>query len=86
MLSFETAEQYVRHGMFKCPDATKLRLYGLYKVATLGEGPDVPPPKHDKLGLLKFDAWRAAYQSTSGSMVQARAQYVNLVEDTLSSS
>lgn len=60
------------------PDnATLLRLYALYKQATVGDVEGKRPGFTDMVGRAKYDAW-AAIKGTAGD--QAMTDYIALVE------
>jgi diazepam-binding inhibitor (GABA receptor modulator, acyl-CoA-binding protein) len=60
------------------PDnATLLKIYGLYKQATLGDVTEKKPGFGDMIGRAKWDAWNAC-KGTSGD--DARQQYVDLIQ------
>jgi diazepam-binding inhibitor (GABA receptor modulator, acyl-CoA-binding protein) len=60
------------------PDnATLLKIYGLYKQATLGDVAEKKPGFGDMIGRAKWDAWNAC-KGTSGD--DARQQYVDLIQ------
>ncbi|MFI4926175.1 MAG: acyl-CoA-binding protein [Burkholderiales bacterium] len=60
------------------PDnATLLKIYGLYKQATLGDVTEKKPGFGDMIGRAKWDAWNAC-KGTSGD--DARQQYVALIQ------
>ena len=54
----------------------KLRLYALYKQATVGDASGKRPGLFDPVGRAKFDAWGEAKGMTTE---QAQAAYVELV-------
>jgi diazepam-binding inhibitor (GABA receptor modulating acyl-CoA-binding protein) len=60
------------------PDnATLLKIYGLYKQATVGDNAEKKPGFSDMVGRAKWDAWNAC-KGTSGDA--AMQQYVDLIE------
>jgi diazepam-binding inhibitor (GABA receptor modulator, acyl-CoA-binding protein) len=60
------------------PDnATLLKIYGLYKQATLGDVTDKKPGVGDMIGRAKWDAWNAC-KGTSAD--DAKQQYVALIQ------
>lgn len=60
------------------PDnATLLKLYALYKQATVGDVEGKRPGFTDMVGRAKYDAW-AAIKGTAGD--QAMTDYIALVE------
>jgi acyl-CoA-binding protein len=58
-------------------NATLLKLYGLYKQATMGDVSEKKPGFSDLVGRAKWDAWNGL-KGTSGD--DARRQYVELVQ------
>lgn len=60
------------------PDnATLLKIYGLYKQATLGDVTDKKPGFSDMIGRAKWDAWNAL-KGTPGD--EAKRRYVELIQ------
>lgn len=60
------------------PDnATLLRMYALYKQASLGDNPDKKPGLSDLVGRAKWEAWQACHGSSSED---AMRQYIALIE------
>ena len=60
------------------PDnATLLKMYALYKQASVGDNTDKKPGFGDMVGRAKWDAWNDL-KGTSGQ--DAMQQYVNLIE------
>jgi diazepam-binding inhibitor (GABA receptor modulator, acyl-CoA-binding protein) len=60
------------------PDnATLLKIYGLYKQATIGDTTEKKPGFGDMVGRAKWDAW-AACKGTSSE--DAKRQYIALIE------
>jgi acyl-CoA-binding protein len=60
------------------PDnATLLKIYALYKQASVGDNPDKKPGFGDMVGRAKWDAWNGL----KGTPVQSAMQeYVDLIE------
>ena len=59
------------------PDnATLLKIYGLYKQATVGDVTEKNPGFGDLVGRAKWDAWNA-HKGTSSD--DAKRQYVDLI-------
>jgi len=59
------------------PDnATLLKIYGLYKQATVGDVTEKKPGFGDLVGRAKWDAWNA-HKGTSSD--DAKRQYVDLI-------
>jgi acyl-CoA-binding protein len=60
------------------PDnATLLKIYALYKQATLGDNADAKPGFSDMVGRAKWDAWNALKGTATDA---ARQQYIDLIE------
>ena len=60
------------------PDnATLLKIYGLYKQASVGDNTDKKPGFSDLVGRAKWDAWNG-FKGTSSQ--DAMQQYVDLIE------
>lgn len=75
--AFSAAAERVKQ-LSKPPDnATKLRLYALYKQATGGDCSGERPGMTDFVGRAKFDAWSAL---GGVSQADAQGQYIALVE------
>ena len=60
----------------------KLKLYGLYKQATVGDAGGKRPGVFDPVGRAKFDAWA---QLAGTTPEDAKREYVHLVEELGSS-
>ena len=60
------------------PDnTTLLKIYGLYKQATVGDNTEKKPGFSDMIGRAKWDAWNAC-KGTAGD--DAKQQYVDLIK------
>lgn len=60
------------------PDnATLLKIYALYKQASVGDNTDKKPGFGDMVGRAKWDAWNSLKGTTSKDAMQ---QYVDLIE------
>ena len=60
------------------PDnSTLLKIYGLYKQATVGDNTDKKPGFSDMVGRAKWEAWDS-FKGTDS--VDAMQQYVDLIE------
>ena len=60
------------------PDnATLLKMYGLYKQATIGDNVEKKPGFSDMVGRAKWDAWNGFKGTSSDDAMQ---QYVDLVQ------
>ena len=56
---------------------TKLRLYALYKQATVGDNSEKKPSFSDMVGRAKWDAWNELKGTSSDEAMQ---QYIDLIE------
>jgi len=60
------------------PDnTTLLKIYGLYKQATVGDNTEKKPGFGDMVGRAKWDAWNALKGTSSED---AKQQYVDLIK------
>ena len=60
------------------PDnATLLKIYGLYKQATIGDNSEKKPGFGDMVGRAKWDAWNGLKGTSSED---AKQQYVDLIK------
>ncbi|KQT14351.1 acyl-CoA-binding protein [Ramlibacter sp. Leaf400] len=60
------------------PDnATLLKIYGLYKQATVGDNAEKKPGFGDMVGRAKWDAWNGMKGTSSDDAMQ---QYVDLIK------
>ena len=60
------------------PDnSTLLKIYGLYKQATVGDNADKKPGFSDMVGRAKWEAWNGFNGTDSAAAMQ---QYVELIE------
>lgn len=60
------------------PDnATLLKIYGLYKQATVGDVTEKKPGFGDMIGRAKWDAWNAVKGTPSD---EAKRRYVELIQ------
>jgi diazepam-binding inhibitor (GABA receptor modulating acyl-CoA-binding protein) len=74
---FDTAVANSKKLSQRPDNATLLKLYGLYKQATMGDVTEKKPGFSDLIGRAKWDAWNGL-KGTSGE--DARRQYVELVQ------
>ena len=56
---------------------TLLKIYALYKQATVGDNADTKPGFSDMVGRAKWDAWNALKGTATDA---ARQQYIDLIE------
>ncbi len=74
---FETAAQEVQQLAKKPDDQTLLKLYALYKQATVGDVQGSRPGFMDMAGRFKYDAWAKLKGASADDAMQG---YVDLVE------
>ena len=75
---FDQAAMEVMELSRRPDDKTLLRLYGLYKQATLGDIKGKRPGFTDVKGRAKYDAWS---RLRGKSEQRAMQEYINLVEE-----
>ncbi|MDH7484781.1 MAG: acyl-CoA-binding protein [Anaerolineae bacterium] len=74
---FETAAKEALELPKRPDNQTLLRLYALYKQATVGNAPAERPEALDFVGRAKHDAWARLQGTTKEEAMQA---YIDLVE------
>lgn len=74
---FEAAVANSKNLSERPDNATLLKIYGLYKQATVGDNAEKKPGFGDMVGRAKWDAWNAV-KGTSGD--DAMQQYVDLIQ------
>lgn len=74
---FEKAAQEAQKLPKKPDNDTLLRLYALYKQATVGDVSGKRPGFMDMVGQAKYDAWAKVKGSTKDSAMQAYIDLVN---------
>jgi len=74
---FEAAEANSRLLSEKPDNVTLLKIYGLYKQATLGDNAEKKPSFSDFVARAKWDAWTA---NKGLSADEAKQKYVDLIE------
>ena len=74
---FEAAVANSRKLPQRPDNATLLKIYGLYKQATVGDNTEKKPGFGDMVGRAKWDAWAACKGTDSD---EAKRQYIALVE------
>ncbi|MBP1700969.1 MAG: putative acyl-CoA-binding protein [Chloroflexi bacterium] len=79
---FESAAQEAQRLPKKPDNDTLLRLYALYKQATIGNATGKRPGFTDPVGRAKFDAWEKIKGMTAE---QAMQKYIELVNQLKSS-
>jgi diazepam-binding inhibitor (GABA receptor modulator, acyl-CoA-binding protein) len=73
---FETAAQEVQNLSRRPDDQTMLKLYALYKQATVGDVQGNRPGFMDMAGRFKYDAWAKVKGTSQEAAMQ---QYVDFV-------
>ena len=75
--AFETAAQEAQSLSQRPDNDTLLKLYALYKQATIGDASGKRPGIFDMVGRAKYDAWA---KLSGVPQDEARQQYIDLVE------
>jgi len=78
--SFEQAQDKVQGLSTRPGNETLLKLYALYKQATIGDAKGFRPGIFDIKGRAKYDAWKALKGQDAD---QSKEAYVALVESLL---
>ena len=74
---FEAAEANSKLLSEKPDNPTLLKIYGLYKQATLGDNAEKKPSFSDFVARAKWDAWTA---NKGVSSDEAKQKYIDLIE------
>jgi len=74
---FEAAEANSKLLSEKPDNPTLLKIYGLYKQATLGDNAEKKPSFSDFVARAKWDAWTANKGLSSD---EAKQKYIDLIE------
>ena len=74
---FEAAEANSKLLSEKPDNPTLLKIYGLYKQATLGDNAEKKPSFSDFVARAKWDAWTA---NKGVSNDEAKQKYIDLIE------
>ena len=74
---FEAAVANSKNLSERPDNATKLKLYALYKQSSAGDNADKKPGFSDMVGRAKWDAWNGMKGTDSDA---AKQQYIDLVE------
>jgi acyl-CoA-binding protein len=74
--TFEAAVAGSKNLSERPDNATLLKLYGLYKQATVGDNADKKPGFGDMVGRAKWDAWNGLKGTSSEDAMQ---QYIDLI-------
>ena len=75
--AFESAVANSKNLSERPDNASLLKIYGLYKQATVGDNTEKKPGFGDMVGRAKWDAWNGL-KGTAGDA--AMQQYVDLIE------
>ena len=73
---FEAAVANSRKLSERPDNATLLKIYGLYKQATVGDNAEKKPGFGDMVGRAKWDAWNG-FKGTASA--EAKQQYIDLI-------
>ena len=74
--AFEAAVAGSKNLTERPDNATLLKLYGLYKQATVGDNTEQKPGFGDMVGRAKWDAWNSLKGTSVGDAMQ---QYIDLI-------
>ncbi|MDR2852643.1 MAG: acyl-CoA-binding protein [Burkholderiaceae bacterium] len=74
---FETAQANSRLLTERPDNMTLLKIYALYKQATVGDNTEKQPSFTDMVGRAKWDAWNAQKGLSTDAAMQA---YIDLIE------
>jgi diazepam-binding inhibitor (GABA receptor modulator, acyl-CoA-binding protein) len=74
---FESAVANSKNLSERPDNATLLKIYALYKQATVGDNTEKKPGFGDMVGRAKWDAWNSVKGTSSDDAMQ---QYVDLIE------
>jgi diazepam-binding inhibitor (GABA receptor modulator, acyl-CoA-binding protein) len=74
---FEAAVASSRKLAQRPDNATLLKIYGLYKQATVGDVTEKKPGFGDMIGRAKWDAWNACKGTEADA---AKQQYIDLIQ------
>jgi acyl-CoA-binding protein len=74
---FDTAVENSKKLPQRPDNATLLKIYGLYKQATVGDVTEKKPGFGDMIGRAKWDAWNAVKGTPSE---EAKRRYVELIQ------
>lgn len=75
--AFEAAVANSKNLSERPDNATLLKIYALYKQATLGDNAEKKPGFSDMVGRAKWDAWNGMKGTSKEDAMQ---QYVDLIE------
>jgi diazepam-binding inhibitor (GABA receptor modulator, acyl-CoA-binding protein) len=74
--AFEAAVAGSKNLTERPDNATLLKLYGLYKQATVGDNTEQKPGFGDMVGRAKWDAWNSLKGTSADDAMQ---QYIDLI-------
>ena len=74
---FESAVANSKNLSERPDNATLLKIYALYKQATVGDNAEKKPGFSDMVGRAKWDAWNAAKGTSKDDAMQ---QYIDQIE------
>lgn len=84
ILSFEDAVEAAKFVPASTPTATKSKIYGLYKCATVGPHPKNARPSAWSIeARMKWDAWVANSNSGKIASEEAKVEYIELIDSLL---
>ena len=75
--SFEAAVANSKNLSERPDNATLLKMYALYKQASVGDNPDQKPGFSDMVGRAKWEAWNSCKGTSNEDAMQ---QYIELIE------
>ncbi len=75
--AFEAAVANSKNLSERPDNGTLLKIYALYKQATVGDNTEKKPGFADMVGRAKWDAWNGFKGTSSGDAMQ---QYIDLIE------
>lgn len=76
--AFEAAKANSENLSERPNNATLLKIYALYKQATIGDNTEKKPSFSDMVGRAKWDAWNALKGTESDA---AKQQYIDLITE-----
>ena len=74
--TFDAAVAQSKNLSERTDNATLLKIYALYKQASLGDNTEKKPSFSDPVGRAKWDAWAALKGTTADA---AKQQYIDLI-------
>ena len=75
--TFEAAVANSKNLSERPDNVTLLKIYALYKQATVGDNEEKKPSFSDIVGRAKWDAWEKLKDTTND---EAKQQYIDLIE------